>query len=155
MAWRTGHRRGRLCGGLHAPSYNGAQLMLWEVAILFLIVIAGTSGELCMSRAMKTIGEVKDFRPMSLLRVIVRAMQVGWMWIGFFLMVVAFLALLGALSMENVSFVVPVTAISYAAGALGGKIFLGERVSPQRWAGVANIRVCASERYCGKNWPAR
>jgi uncharacterized membrane protein len=125
--------------------------MLWEVALLVLSVIAGTSGELCMSRAMKTIGEVKDFRPMSLLRVIVRAMQVGWMWIGFFLMVVAFLALLGALSMENVSFVVPVTAISYAAGALGGKIFLGERVSPQRWAGVALVCLGVTLVIIGRN----
>jgi uncharacterized membrane protein len=125
--------------------------MLWEVALLVLIVIAGTSGELCMSCAMKTIGEVKDFRPMSLLRVIVRAMQVGWMWIGFFLMVVAFLALLGALSMENVSFVVPVTAISYAAGALGGKIFLGERVSPQRWAGVALVCLGVTLVIIGRN----
>jgi multidrug transporter EmrE-like cation transporter len=125
--------------------------MLWEVVLLVLIVIAGTSGELCMSRAMKTIGEVKDFRPMSLLRVIVRAMQVGWMWIGFLLMVVAFLALLGALSMENVSFVVPVTAISYAAGALGGKIFLGERVSPQRWAGVALVCLGVTLVIIGRN----
>lgn len=125
--------------------------MLWEVVLLVLIVIAGTSGELCMSRAMKTIGEVKDFRPMSLLRVIVRAMQVGWMWIGFLLMIVAFLALLGALSMENVSFVVPVTAISYAAGALGGKIFLGERVSPQRWAGVALVCLGVMLVILGRN----
>jgi multidrug transporter EmrE-like cation transporter len=125
--------------------------MLWEVVLLVLIVIAGTSGELCMSRAMKTIGEVKDFRPMSLLRVIVRAMKVGWMWIGFLLMIVAFLALLGALSMENVSFVVPVTAISYAAGALGGKIFLGERVSPQRWAGVALVCLGVTLVIIGRN----
>jgi multidrug transporter EmrE-like cation transporter len=125
--------------------------MLWEVVLLVLIVIAGTSGELCMSRAMKTIGEVKDFRPMSLLRVIARAMQVGWMWIGFLLMIVAFLALLGALSMENVSFVVPVTAISYAAGALGGKIFLGERVSPQRWAGVALVCLGVTLVIIGRN----
>jgi drug/metabolite transporter (DMT)-like permease len=125
--------------------------MLWEVVLLVLIVIAGTSGELCMSRAMKTIGEVKDFRPMALLRVIVRAMQVGWMWIGFLLMIVAFLALLGALSMENVSFVVPVTAISYAAGALGGKIFLGERVSPQRWAGVALVCLGVTLVIIGRN----
>lgn len=125
--------------------------MLWEVLLFVLIVIAGTSGELCMSRAMKTIGEVKDFRPMSLLRVIVRAMQVGWMWIGFLLMIVAFLALLGALSMENVSFVVPVTAISYAAGALGGKIFLGERVSPQRWAGVALVCLGVMLVIIGRN----
>jgi drug/metabolite transporter (DMT)-like permease len=125
--------------------------MLWEFLLLFLIVIAGTSGELCMSRAMKTIGEVKDFRPISLLRVIARAMQVGWMWIGFLLMIVAFLALLGALSMENVSFVVPVTAISYAAGALGGKIFLGERVSPQRWAGVALVCLGVTLVIIGRN----
>ena len=104
-----------------------------------------------MSRAMKTIGEVKDFRPMALFRVIVRAMQVGWMWIGFLLMIVAFLALLGALSMENVSFVVPVTAISYAAGALGGKIFLGERVSPQRWAGVALVCLGVTLVIIGRN----
>jgi drug/metabolite transporter (DMT)-like permease len=125
--------------------------MLWEVVLLVLIVIAGTSGELCMSRAMKTIGEVKDFRPMALLRVIARAMQVGWMWIGFLLMIVAFLALLGALSMENVSFVVPVTAISYAAGALGGKLFLGERVSPQRWAGVALVCLGVMLVILGRN----
>jgi drug/metabolite transporter (DMT)-like permease len=53
---------------------------------------------------------------------------------------VAFFALLGALSLENVSFVVPVTALSYAAGTLGGKVFLGERVTGRRWAGV--ILVC-------------
>jgi drug/metabolite transporter (DMT)-like permease len=83
--------------------------------------------------------------------VIARAMQVGWMWIGFLLMIVAFLALLGALSMENVSFVVPVTAISYAAGALGGKLFLGERVSPQRWAGVALVCLGVMLVILGRN----
>jgi drug/metabolite transporter (DMT)-like permease len=125
--------------------------MLWEIVLLFLIVIAGTSGELCMSRAMKTVGEVKDFRPTALFRVIARAIQVGWMWIGFLLMIVAFLALLGALSIENVSFVVPVTAISYAAGALGGKIFLGERVSSQRWAGVALVCIGVTLVIIGRN----
>ena len=63
------------------------------------------------------------------------------MWIGITLMALAFFALLGMLSIENVSFVVPVTALSYAAGALGGKFFLGERVTPQRWAGVALVCV--------------
>jgi drug/metabolite transporter (DMT)-like permease len=45
------------------------------------------------------------------------------------------------LSLENVSLVVPVTALSYAAGALGGKFFLGEQVSRRRWMGV--LIVCA------------
>jgi uncharacterized membrane protein len=39
-----------------------------------------------------------------------------------------------------VSFVVPVTAFSYAVGTLGGKLFLGEKVTTQRWMGV--LLVC-------------
>lgn len=114
--------------------------MTWEIVFLVLIVLAGTGGELCVTRAMKTIGEVTEFHPGAILRTILRALKVGWMWIGVALMAVAFFALLGALSLENVSFVVPVTALSYAAGTLGGKIFLGETVTPKRWAGI--LLVC-------------
>ena len=96
--------------------------MLRETIFYLLIVVAGTGGELCVTRAMKTIGEVTDFRPMSLFRVVFRAMKVGWMWIGLGQMTLAFFALLGMLSLENVSLVIPVTALSYAFGALGRKI---------------------------------
>jgi drug/metabolite transporter (DMT)-like permease len=110
-------------------------------ALLFLIIIvAGTGGELCVTRAMKDIGEVHDFRPAALLRFMRRAFLVGWMWIGIAMMTVAFFALLAALSFENVSFVVPVTALSYAAGAVGAVLFLRERISLQRWIGV--LIVC-------------
>jgi len=64
--------------------------MAWETVLLLLIVFAGTSGELCVTRAMKTIGEVHDFRPSSLVRVMLRAIQVPWMWLGVALMAVAF-----------------------------------------------------------------
>ncbi|HTP43148.1 MAG TPA: hypothetical protein VMJ13_01220 [Candidatus Acidoferrum sp.] len=110
--------------------------MLKELILIFLIVVAGTGGELCVTRAMKKIGEVKDFRPAALLTTIIRVLGVGWMWLGVGLMAVAFFSLLGMLSLENVSFVVPVTALNYVAGALGGKFFLGERVMGRRWAGV-------------------
>ena len=106
------------------------------VALFLLIVVAGTGGELCVSRAMKTVGEVSDFRPRAIVRVILRALRVGWMWAGVGLMAVAFFSLLGALSFLNVSFVVPVTALSYVAGALGAVFFLRERVSSRRWLGV-------------------
>ena len=111
-----------------------------ESVFLFLIVAAGTGGELCVSRAMKTVGEVHDFRPVALARFVGRAIRVGWMWMGIAMMTIAFFSLLTMLSMENVSFVVPVTALSYAAGAFGALIFLRERISPQRWIGV--LLVC-------------
>jgi drug/metabolite transporter (DMT)-like permease len=111
-----------------------------EVIFYLLIIGAGTGGELCISRAMKVVGEVKDFRPAALIGVFARALRVPWMWVGVTLMGTAFFALLAVLSMENVSLVVPVTALSYAGGALGGKFFLGERVTRRRWAGV--LLVC-------------
>ena len=112
-----------------------------EFLFLFIIVVAGTGGELCVSRAMKVVGEVHDFRPAALVRFVFRAMRVGWMWIGITMMALAFFSLLAMLSIENVSFVVPVTALSYAAGAVGAMLFLHERVSPQRWLGVLIVCV--------------
>jgi drug/metabolite transporter (DMT)-like permease len=111
-----------------------------ELIFYLLIIGAGTGGELCVTRAMKAVGEVKDFRPSSLMGVIVRSLRISWMWIGLTLMGTAFFALLAVLSMENVSLVVPVTALSYAGGALGGKFFLGEQVTRRRWTGV--LLVC-------------
>jgi drug/metabolite transporter (DMT)-like permease len=105
--------------------------------ILYLLIIgAGTAGELCVTRAMKVVGEVKDFRPGA----IVRAIRVPWMWLGISLMATAFFSLLAVLTTQNVSLVVPVTALNYGAGALGGRLLLGEKVTPRRWAGV--LLVC-------------
>jgi drug/metabolite transporter (DMT)-like permease len=108
--------------------------------LYFLIVVPGTCGEMCMSRAMKTIGEVTDFRPHAIAQAMGRAMKVPWFWIGITLMAAGFFSLLGMLSVAKASFVFPATALSYAVGTLGGRFFLGERVTPQRWAGV--LLVC-------------
>lgn len=114
--------------------------MVTQAILYILIVFVGTGGELYVSRAMKTIGEVTDFRPHAVARVVGRAMTLPRMWTGIALMAVAFFALLGMLSLAKVSFVFPSTALSYAAGALGGRFFLNERVTPQRWFGV--LLVC-------------
>jgi len=106
-----------------------------------MVIVAGTGGELCVTRAMKVIGEVHDFRPAALARFVFRAMRVGWMWIGIGMMTLAFFSLLAMLSIENVSLVVPVTALSYAAGAAGALLFLHERISLQRWIGVLIVCV--------------
>jgi drug/metabolite transporter (DMT)-like permease len=115
-------------------------MTLPEALSFLVIVFAGTGGELAVSRAMKQIGEVHDFSPRNVASVIGRAFRIGWMWFGISLMTAAFFALLAMLSWENVSFVIPVTALSYVAGAFGGQYLLGERIPTKRWLGV--LLVC-------------
>jgi drug/metabolite transporter (DMT)-like permease len=125
--------------------------MAIEIVLLLLIMIAGTGGELCVARAMKTVGSTADFRPASIARLLARGISSAWMWLGISLMALAFFSLLEMLSRENVSFVVPVTALSYAFGALGGKLLLGEQVTRQRWAGVLLVCVGVSLVVFGKH----
>jgi drug/metabolite transporter (DMT)-like permease len=115
------------------------------------IVAAGTGGELCVSRAMKSVGEATSFHPAAIVKVVLRALHQPWMWAGVSMMALAFFALLGALSLYNVSFVVPVTALSYVAGALGGVVFLHERVSFWRWIGVLLVTIGVTLVFFGKS----
>jgi drug/metabolite transporter (DMT)-like permease len=112
-----------------------------KVLLFFFIVVAGTGGELCASRAMKGIGEVHDFRPRALLRFVGHALRIPWMWLGVALMALGFFSLLAILSFLEVSFVVPVSALSYAAGAFGAQAFLGERISRNRWLGITVVCI--------------
>jgi drug/metabolite transporter (DMT)-like permease len=109
--------------------------------LFFLIVVSGTGGELCVSRAMRGMGEVHDFRPHSILKFVLRGLRQPWMWIGVSMMALGFFSLLAILSFRDVSFVVPVSALSYAAGAFGARGFLGERISRNRWLGIAVVCV--------------
>jgi drug/metabolite transporter (DMT)-like permease len=100
---------------------------------------------------MQVVGEVPSFHPADIAKVIARALRIPWMWLGVGMMATAFFALLGALSIYNVSFVVPVTALSYVAGAFGGVAFLRERVSPHRWLGVVLVAIGVTLVILGKN----
>jgi len=111
------------------------------VTFIAIIVIAGASGDLCVAHTMKRIGEVRSFRPQVLLSALVRAFRLPSMWVGIALMAIAFFSLLASLSWADASLVVPATALSYVAGALGATLLLNEKVTPVRWMGI--LLVCA------------
>ena len=111
------------------------------VTFIAIIVIAGASGDLCVAHTMKRIGEVRSFRPQVLLSALVRAFRLPSMWVGIALMAIAFFSLLASLSWADASLVVPATALSYVAGALGATVLLNEKVTPVRWMGI--LLVCA------------
>jgi ceramide glucosyltransferase len=107
--------------------------------ILIFVVLTGTGGEICLTHAMKLLGEVHDFRPGAIVTFILRALRVSWLWIGVLLMTASFFSFLTMLSWFPVSFVVPATSLAYVAGAFGAKFFLGERLNATRWAGIVLI----------------
>ncbi len=118
---------------------------------LGIVVFAGTGGEICVTHAMKRIGEVKSFAPGVVLRVLGRAFRSGWMWLGIALMALSFYSFLALLSWNPVSFVIPASALSYAVGVMGAKFLLGERVNVTRWAGVALVCCGVALAWAGEH----
>ena len=63
----------------------------------------------------------------------------GWFVVGIVLLIVALIAQLSMFTWADLTYVLPMTAGSYALTAILGKFFLGETVTAARWAGVVLI----------------
>ncbi len=123
-------------------------MSLRTAVFLAVTVLASTGGEIAVTRAMKDLGEVKEFKLGRLFTTLGRAFRSGWMGLAIGLLALGFFSLLTLLSWADVSFVIPATALSYVVGGLGAKFLLGERLTPARWAGIALVAagvalVCA------------
>ena len=107
---------------------------------LSIVIFAGTGGEMLVAHSMKQIARRRPVTLTAIIHLMGQAVRPGVMWMGLALQALAFFALLALLSWADVSFVVPATALSYVVGAAGSALFLRERVTGVRWAGV--LLVC-------------
>jgi len=64
--------------------------------------------------------------------------------LGLFLELVFFIGLLYLLGQKDVSFIWPLTSLSFVMTTLAARFLLNENVSTERWAGVALIMVGAA-----------
>ena len=109
--------------------------------LLAVIVCSSTCGDITVARAMKDVGGAADLtHPRHWPRVLKNAAFHPWLWVAISFMMLSFFCFLALLSREALSFAVPITAMSYAGGALGARFLLGEHLSAKRWAGV--MLVC-------------
>jgi multidrug transporter EmrE-like cation transporter len=111
------------------------------VLLLIVLICGSTGGEIAITRGSKKTGEPARLRPKAVLKFLGRAVCTGWFWLGIPLMAASFFALLILFSWHPLSFVIPISALSYVVGALGAKYILKEEVNTARWAGV--VLVCA------------
>jgi drug/metabolite transporter (DMT)-like permease len=99
------------------------------------VVLASTSGDVLLSRAMKQVGDVGElWRRTGVFTVAGRVLRNPGFLLGIVMMALAFYSLLFALSWADVSLVAPASAsLTFVANAVAAKTFLHERVDHRRW----------------------
>jgi drug/metabolite transporter (DMT)-like permease len=110
---------------------------------IWVAVIVGstTAGEILAALGMRRHGEIHDFRPTAIGRALALLARNAYVIASFVAMAVAFFANIGLLTIADLSFAVPATAISCALETVLAKYVLHERVDWLRWTG-ASLVIC-------------
>ena len=106
-----------------------------------IIVLATTVGEVMQAMGMRRHGEIRDFRPTALGRAAATLAHNRFVIASVFAMAVSFFAYMGLLTVAELSFAVPATAVTYVLETILAKYVLKERVTGLRWAG-AGLVIC-------------
>jgi uncharacterized membrane protein len=108
-------------------------LKTYLVVLLFLALRA--VGNSAMAWGMRQVPEQMSMNPALYLH----AMLNPFVATGIAALILALLARMALLSLADLSFVLPVTAVGYVIAVFLGKVFLHETVSHQRWLGTLLI----------------
>ncbi|HKE04104.1 MAG TPA: bacteriohopanetetrol glucosamine biosynthesis glycosyltransferase HpnI [Blastocatellia bacterium] len=103
--------------------------------LLCSLVVGSSLGEILSAKGMRKVGAV-SFRPKALVGAIGRMVRSPYLFVGVACLAVAFFSFISMLSYADLSFVVPLTAVSYITNTLGARFFLKERISKARWKGT-------------------
>ena len=111
-----------------------SNLNAW-LAILF-VVLSSCAGDVLLSRAMKRIGDLGQWRARrGLIFMGLLIVRNRYFLLGVACMAIAFYSLLFGLSWNDVSLIGPAAAsLTFVANAIAARIFLREHVDRRRWA---------------------
>jgi drug/metabolite transporter (DMT)-like permease len=109
------------------------QTYTWGAIVV--IVLASTTGDILLSRAMKQVGDVGAlWRRSGLWTLLARVLRNPHFLLGILAMTAAFYSLLFGLSWGDVSLIAPASAsLTFVTNAIAARIFLHERVDRRRW----------------------
>lgn len=110
-------------------------------------VLSNVAGNSALTHGMTQLGSIGN-SPLDLLA----ALFHPWVALGVTLLILWTFAHMALLSWADLSYVMPVTAIGYVVTAFAGRFFLGEAVSPLRWAGI--VFITAGVTLVGRTAPA-
>jgi bacterial/archaeal transporter family protein len=110
-------------------------------AWLAVCVLSGTGGDLMSAKGMAAHGELECFSPRRMAQVLRYIVTHPLIVAGIASDAVSFLSLIALLSVVDVSFAIPATAVSYILKTALARWYLGECISWRRWAGAACVAV--------------
>ncbi len=108
-----------------------------QYLILGLVALLAPLGDSCLARGMAAMPPISLAHPGTL----VAAVFTPWIALGIALLIGFFASYLTALSWADLTFVLPATAFGYVIIALLARFWLGEAISPERWAGILLIAL--------------
>jgi len=112
--------------------------------ILLIGLVFESTGVILLKKGMSSIGEISVSHPAQLLRAVKIGAASPQILLGMFFEALFFGALLILMSKSDISFLWPLTALSFVFATFAAIWFLDERVSAARWAGVILIMIGAA-----------
>lgn len=118
--------------------------------MVLLLVGLNSAGDMSTARAMRRVGDFEELRRRVGIAGVSRAVLTEpWFYIGLAAMALGFFSLLAALSLIDLSLVIPASAsLTFLLNLFGAKFILKEHVSRRRWlsgvlvvAGIVLLRT--------------
>ena len=117
--------------------------MLKLLLILFVGLMCESAGVVLLKKGINAIGDMQGVTVSEVLRVVRSGLTSHQIWLGIFFEALFFIGLLVLMSKSDISFLWPLTGLSFVFATFAAMWFLHENVSPVRWIGVCLIVVGA------------
>ena len=114
------------------------------LSILLIGLVFESAGVVLLKKGMTQIGDVGAINAGEIARVVKAGTTNPQILLGVFFEALFFVCLLVLMSKSDISFLWPLTALSFVFATLAAMMFLHERVSVIRWAGVVLIMLGAA-----------
>src|ERR1039458_5584408 len=118
------------------------------MAKLLLILIIGlifeSAGVVSLKRGITQIGDMKEVNVAEFVKVVKAGVTNASVLLGVFCEAVFFASLLILMAKSDISFLWPMTGLSFVFATFAAVWFLHERVAPVRWVGVVCVMIGAA-----------
>jgi uncharacterized membrane protein len=117
--------------------------MLKILLILFIGLVFESTGIVFLKKGMANVGEVKAINATEIFRVVKAGVTSPQIIAGVFFEALFFVCLLIMMAKSDISFIWPLTGLSFVFSTFAAIWFLHETVSPVRWIGVMLVVIGA------------